>query len=216
MSEEPRARLIKNGVVVGQMWRDSATDEVVISTKDGQEFRFDNVAGDFDVPGSITSGTTTIWDGTNNHIPASVVQKAGLDADTLDGTDSANYARTDVAETFDAGVNFLGTLTKSGNAVATESWVTTTAKAADANALDGIDSVNYARTDVAETFDAAVGVTDNLNVVAQDLSLVTGQDGKIYHHNGAAAITADGVSTSATGYYVWSATDLEWKSMVTY
>jgi hypothetical protein len=51
----------------------------------------------------------------------------------------------------------------------------------------------------------------------QDLSVVSGNDGRIYHHDGSASITADGgTSTSAAGYYAWSSTDDEWKSMVQY
>jgi hypothetical protein len=51
---------------------------------------------------------------------------------------------------------------------------------------------------------------------AQDLSNVSGVDGYIYNHNGANSITADGASTSAQGYYVWSETDSEWKQVVAY
>lgn len=58
--------------------------------------------------------------------------------------------------------------------------------------------------------------------LAQDLSLVpTGTvggtiDGEYFRHDGSNSITADGGSTSATGDYIWSNTDGEWKTVVPY
>lgn len=99
MSEEPQIRLKDGtGTVVGKLWRESVTGDTVLETQSGQTYRFRDSDG----------------------------------ALVLDGTTGA------------------------GNLTATRSWVETTAKAADADLLDGVDSANYARTDVAETFSSSV------------------------------------------------------------
>jgi hypothetical protein len=55
-----------------------------------------------------------------------------------------------------------------------------------------------------------------LELVAQDLSTVTANDGQLYRHDGSSTITADGAGASAAGYYCWSETDAEWKTVVTF
>lgn len=53
-------------------------------------------------------------------------------------------------------------------------------------------------------------------LTAQDLSTITPSDGVVYRHDGSSSITANGASTSAPGYYAWSATDSEYKTVVAY
>lgn len=55
-----------------------------------------------------------------------------------------------------------------------------------------------------------------LELVARDLSSLTPEDGVLYRHDGSSSITADGSSTSATGYYCYSETDNEFKTVVTF
>jgi len=55
-----------------------------------------------------------------------------------------------------------------------------------------------------------------LDLVPRDLSSLTPEDGRIYRHDGSSSITADGSSTSATGYYCYSDTDSEFKTVVTF
>ena len=57
---------------------------------------------------------------------------------------------------------------------------------------------------------------DGASLLAQDLSTISGSDGVVYRHNGASSITANGSSTDSPGYYVWSATDTEWKTLAAY
>lgn len=50
------------------------------------------------------------------------------------------------------------------------------------------------------------GETDSLLITPQDLSLVTGEDNTLYHHDGTGTITlVDGSTTSSHGYYMWDA-----------
>jgi len=54
-------------------------------------------------------------------------------------------------------------------------------------------------------------------IPAQDLStlsLGSGQDSQIYRHDGSSSISADGGTTSAAGYYMWSNSASEFKSIV--
>lgn len=55
-----------------------------------------------------------------------------------------------------------------------------------------------------------------LSLVGMDLSTVSASDGEIYRHDGSSSITANGTSTTSQGYYCWSATDSEWKSVVNF
>lgn len=56
----------------------------------------------------------------------------------------------------------------------------------------------------------------SLALVARDLSSVSPSDGVIYRHDGSGSITADGTSTTETGYYCWSETDGEFKTVVAF
>ena len=53
-------------------------------------------------------------------------------------------------------------------------------------------------------------------LTAQDLSLISGAAGVIYRHNGDGSIQADGAPTSAPGYYLWSGSENEWKTVGAY
>lgn len=56
-----------------------------------------------------------------------------------------------------------------------------------------------------------------MDMGAQDLSLTTfgaTEDGRIYRHNGASSITADGATTSSAGYYLWDNSAAEFKAIV--
>ena len=53
-----------------------------------------------------------------------------------------------------------------------------------------------------------------ISLPTQDLSEITPTDGSIYRHDGSSSITANGAETDAEGYYSWSETDDEFKTLV--
>ena len=141
------------------------------------------------------------------------------DADKIDNLDSSQLARTDVAETFNSTVTINGATHANGGVIVDGKWVVSAdgntlyeggvalaskylavgAKASDADKLDGINSTQFARTDIAETFG------DNVTV-----------NGRIYAKNGVHVqgdwLRVDG----ANGLYFnsygggWHMTDSTW------
>lgn len=133
------------------------------------------ISGDWNYTGALTVDgddvATQVWVNAQGFITSA----DGGDADTLDGIDSTDFARTDIAETFDLGVEVTGNLTEAGSRVWTAATLTnlnqltngpgfiTSADGGDAGTLDGIDSTQFARTDIDETFDETVNVVGNLS-----------------------------------------------------
>jgi hypothetical protein len=104
------------------------------------------------------------------------------DADKLDGVNSTQFARRDAANTF-TGANAFNVaiqansgLTVDGKAVISadgntlyennvalsNKYLGKTAKAADADKLDGVNSTQFARTDIAETFNSNLTVNGRI------------------------------------------------------
>lgn len=58
--------------------------------------------------------------------------------------------------------------------------------------------------------------TERVSITPQDLSTLSlgpGDDGDLYYHNGASAITVDGSSSSSEGYVRWNNNNSEWSAV---
>jgi hypothetical protein len=93
----------------------------IVGTTDSQTLTNKTIAlGSNTVSGTIAQFQSAVTDATLL-TTADEGSGNGLDADTLDGVQGANYARTDVAETFTADVEIeTGSLTLNGNAIYAE------------------------------------------------------------------------------------------------
>lgn len=72
-------------------------------------------------------------------------------------------------------------------------------------------------TDANDNPAVVMGSDGGFHQISQDLSalsLGSGDNGRMFRHDGSASITADGGTTSQPGYYVWDNSVPEWKSVV--
>jgi hypothetical protein len=121
------------------------------------------------------TNTSTVWHAANDG------SGSGLDADTVDGIDSASFLRSDANDTFSGTLSGTGSINISGTIAATSYTGNgsglTGVVASDANTLDGIDSASFLRSDVADQKTSGT-LTFNDNVL---LTLGTGNDFELFH-----------------------------------
>ena len=101
---------------------------------------------------TYTDGTTwTVWHSGNGG------SGSGLDADLLDGVDSASFLRSDTNDSFSGTLSGTGSINISGNVTANaftgDGSGLTGISADDANTLDGLDSTAFLRSNVDDTMD---------------------------------------------------------------
>jgi hypothetical protein len=100
---------------------------------------------------TYTDGTTwTVWHSGNDG------SGSGLDADLLDGVNSASFLRSDVNDSFSGTLSGAGTISITGNITANaftgDGSGLTGISADDANTLDGLDSTQFLRSDANDSF----------------------------------------------------------------